>query len=233
MQMPGWTNIWTLPIQNRIDMLSTGVNTTVGIRVLGRRLGRRARRLGRVAAVVAKVPGAVNVVADRPSRQGLLANSARPRPGRPSRRPRRRRERTGRGRPGRQGGDANRRGTGAPCGARPLPARSGAPTRSRPASCPCHALGAPGRPVRLGDVADVRIVQGPETIKSENGLLRNYVRLNVRGRDGREFVEEARRIVAARVELPPGVFLEWTGQFEHEAARPRYADLDPARRDRP
>src|SRR5207248_5281739 len=54
-------------------------------------------------------------------------------------------------------------------------------------------------------------------IKGENGLLRNYVRLNVRDRDAVEFVADARRAVAAQVELPPGVHLEWTGQFEHQA----------------
>jgi Cu(I)/Ag(I) efflux system membrane protein CusA/SilA len=75
---------------------------------------------------------------------------------------------------------------------------------------------APPGYVPLSDVADVRIAEGPATVKGENGLLRNYVRLNVRGRDAAGFVEEARRAVAAGVELPPGVYLEWTGQFEHE-----------------
>ena len=62
-----------------------------------------------------------------------------------------------------------------------------------------------------------KFVEGPAAIKSENGLLRNYVRLNVRGRDEAEFVEEARQVVASRIALPPGVFVEWTGQFEHLA----------------
>jgi Cu(I)/Ag(I) efflux system membrane protein CusA/SilA len=70
--------------------------------------------------------------------------------------------------------------------------------------------------VPLAQVADVRIVEGPATIKSENGLLRNYVRLNVRDRGVGEFVDEARRVVAEEVRLPAGVYLEWTGQFEHE-----------------
>jgi Cu(I)/Ag(I) efflux system membrane protein CusA/SilA len=70
--------------------------------------------------------------------------------------------------------------------------------------------------VPLSQVADVRIVQGPSMIRSENGLLRSYVRLNVRDRDIVGFVEEARRAVAANVSLPPGMYLEWTGQFEHE-----------------
>src|SRR5262249_36165230 len=71
--------------------------------------------------------------------------------------------------------------------------------------------------VPLEEGADVRVVEGPATIKGENGLLRNYVRLNVRGRDAADFVAEARRIVAERVTLPEGVSVEWTGQFEHEA----------------
>jgi Cu(I)/Ag(I) efflux system membrane protein CusA/SilA len=71
--------------------------------------------------------------------------------------------------------------------------------------------------VPLSAVADVRVSEGPAAIKGENGLARNYVRLNVRDRDGGEFVEEARQAVATRVRLPDGVFVEWTGQFEHEA----------------
>jgi Cu(I)/Ag(I) efflux system membrane protein CusA/SilA len=70
--------------------------------------------------------------------------------------------------------------------------------------------------VPLADVADVRISEGPATIKSENGLLRNYVYLNVRDRSLVDFVDEARRVVADAVPLPEGVHIEWTGQFEHE-----------------
>jgi Cu(I)/Ag(I) efflux system membrane protein CusA/SilA len=62
----------------------------------------------------------------------------------------------------------------------------------------------------------VRIVEGPAVIRGESGLLRNYVRLNARGRDAADLVEEGRRAVAAGVRLPPGVHVEWTGRFEHE-----------------
>src|SRR5208282_5783357 len=71
------------------------------------------------------------------------------------------------------------------------------------------------RQVQLSEIADVQIVEGPTTIKGENGLPRNYVRLNVRDRDAVDFVAEARKVVASEVKLPEGVFLEWTGQFEH------------------
>src|SRR5204863_459459 len=63
-QMPGWTNVWTMPIQNRVDMLATGVNTPIGIRVLGRNLDDVVRGSDEVARVVKGLPGAVDVVAD-------------------------------------------------------------------------------------------------------------------------------------------------------------------------
>ena len=74
-----------------------------------------------------------------------------------------------------------------------------------------------------------RIVQGPSMIRSENGLLRSYVRLNVRDRDIVGFVEEARQAVAAKVDLPTGMYIEWTGQFEHEVrARRTLSIIVPA-----
>jgi Cu(I)/Ag(I) efflux system membrane protein CusA/SilA len=65
------------------------------------------------------------------------------------------------------------------------------------------------------------VVEGPASIKSENGLLRNYVRLNVRGTDAVDLVAQAKKAVAQEAKLPPGVFVEWTGQFEH-ALRARH-----------
>jgi Cu(I)/Ag(I) efflux system membrane protein CusA/SilA len=215
MQMPGWTNVWTMPIQNRVDMLSTGVNTTVGVRVLGRRLEDVIRASEDVAAVLGKVPGSANLVADRLRGKGYL------------------RIHPDRARAARLGvsvadiSDVIEVALGGKTATQTIEGRERHSVRVRYApewradeeaarALPVPVLGKPGRYVRLGDVADVRIAEGPATIKSENGLLRNYVRLNVRGRESGEFVEEARRVVAARVELPPGVYLEWTGQFEHE-----------------
>jgi Cu(I)/Ag(I) efflux system membrane protein CusA/SilA len=215
MQMPGWTNVWTMPIQNRVDMLDTGVNTTVGVRVLGRQLDDVIRASEDVAAIVTKVPGAVNVVADRLRGKGYL--QIRP-------------DRERAARLGVNVADINELvevALGGKVVTQTLEGRERHAVRVRytpewradeesARALPVSVLGAPGQYVPLGDVADVRIAEGPATIKSENGLLRNYVRLNVRGRDSSEFVEEARRTVAARVALPPGVYLEWTGQFEHE-----------------
>jgi Cu(I)/Ag(I) efflux system membrane protein CusA/SilA len=84
-------------------------------------------------------------------------------------------------------------------------------------AAPGHAAGS-RRPLQvpLGEVADVRIVEGPAMLKSENGQLVNYVTLNVRGRDIVGFVEEAQRAVAEKVQLPEGVHVEWSGEFEHQ-----------------
>ena len=75
--------------------------------------------------------------------------------------------------------------------------------------------------VPLGEVADVRVVEGPSMIKGENGLLRAYVQCRVRDRDEVGFVEEARRVVAEKVTLPAGVVIEWSGTFEHQARADR------------
>jgi Cu(I)/Ag(I) efflux system membrane protein CusA/SilA len=75
--------------------------------------------------------------------------------------------------------------------------------------------------IPLSQVATVRIVEGPSMIKSENGLLRSYVQLNVRDRDIVGFVEEAQHAVAERVKLPAGMYLEWSGQFEHQVRAKR------------
>jgi Cu(I)/Ag(I) efflux system membrane protein CusA/SilA len=103
--------------------------------------------------------------------------------------------------------------TGLPPAMNVGPAATDEPHRTAPA----HSAGGKGPlQVPLGTVADVRIVEGPAMIKSENGQLLNYVTLNVRGRDMVGFVEEAQRVVREKVALPEGVHVEWTGQFEHQ-----------------
>jgi Cu(I)/Ag(I) efflux system membrane protein CusA/SilA len=83
--------------------------------------------------------------------------------------------------------------------------------------------------VPLGQVAEIRQVAGPAMISGENGLLVVTVLLNVRGRDVGSFVREARSIVAERVPLPPGSYIEWSGQYENEVrARQRLQIVIPA-----
>jgi Cu(I)/Ag(I) efflux system membrane protein CusA/SilA len=214
MQMPGWTNVWTMPIQNRVDMLSTGVNTAIGIRVLGRKLDDVVRASESIAQVVKRIPGAADVVADPVRGKGYLEIQP---------------DREKAARHGVSVGDINdlveialggKVVTTAVAGRERYPVRVRYPRSWRESEDSVGNLlvpaRGPSRHVPLSQVADVRIVEGPATIKSENGLLRNYVRLNVRNRGVLEFVDQARQVVAEEVRLPPGVYLEWTGQFEHE-----------------
>ncbi len=230
-QMPGWTNVWTMPIQNRVDMLTTGVNTPIGIRVLGRNLDDVVRGSEEVARVVKGVRGAVDVVADpirgkpyievrldreRAARLGveasevnelietalagkLVSTTVEGRERHPVviRYARARREDE----------DSVRNLLVTAYGVSHGPGSSASTRAQRPPKA--------SRQIPLSEVAEVRVVEGPATIKGENGLLRNYVRLSARGRDSADLVEEARAAVARGAHLPDGVYLEWTGQFEH------------------
>jgi Cu(I)/Ag(I) efflux system membrane protein CusA/SilA len=218
-QMPGWTNVWTMPIQNRVDMLATGVNTDVGVRVLGPRLDEVVAVSEQVAAVLKELPNAVDVVADPIRGKGYVE------------------VRPDRDRASKQGvtiGAINAAVEGALGGVivstatrgrarHPIRVRYGRDWRGdeeaiRNLLVPSLRLGPDGEPMRvqLAEVADVRLTEGPATIKGENSLLRNYVRMNVRGTSSSEFVDSARPVIAREVKLPEGVVLEWTGQFEHE-----------------
>ena len=184
-----------MPIQNRVDMLATGVNTTDRHPGAGPRSRRRGpRRPNEIAAVVKRVRGAVDVVAD------------------PIRGKRYLEIRFDRERAARLGvsvgevnevietalaGKAVTRRSRAASGTRWSSATraTSARTRNRSATCSSRrerASAGRHRPrfarSRSAEVADVQVVEGPATIKGENGLLRNYVRLNVRERDAVDFV---------------------------------------------
>jgi copper/silver efflux system protein len=238
LQMPGWANVWTWPIQNRVDMLFTGVNTDIGVRVLGRQLDDVVRASEAIATVLKGVRGAEFVMAEEIRGKGYLEIHV---------------DREKAAQLGVSIGDVNdvietalggklatttvegreRHGVRVlysrnwredeeTIRSLPVPVivgRRGEGERGRdgePTSLPLSHSSTSSFSVPLADVADVRIVTGPASIKSENGLLRNYVRLNVRGRSSTDFVDEVRRVVAEQVSLPAGVYIEWTGQFEHD-----------------
>src|SRR5262249_37996981 len=82
-------------------------------------------------------------------------------------------------------------------------------------AAPGHA--AAGTPlIPLSALASLKIVEGPAMIRSENSKLLSYVTMNVQGRDSVGFVDEAKRVVAQKVALPPGVHIEWTGEYQHQ-----------------
>ncbi len=231
LQMPGWANVWTMPIQNRVDMLATGVNTDVGICVLGPDLDTVVETSERIAAVVKTLPGASGVVADPIRGKQYLDVRLDP------------------ARAAKLGVDVDEAGISiaaalgghvathidSPAGK--LPVRLRFPRiwrddRDALGRVPVAATTAAkesGSFANLGQVASLDLVEGPATIKGEKGELRNYVRLNVRGPNAAAFVAEAQQIVSHEVKLPPGVRLEWTGQFaQHERTMARLALIVPA-----
>ena len=248
LQVPGWSNIFTQPIINRIEMLSTGVRTDIGIKVFGPDLDTVDRVCKQIESAVKPVPGARDVVAapimgkgylevtvdrERAARYGVtvedvqaeiemalggrvVTQTVEKRDRFPVRIRYARAERedeeavkrllvAGSARAERPAGDDMR-----PDGVTTTSGPSHGPSPG-----PAHA--ARGKVlIPLASVADVRIVEGPAVIKSENGRLLNYVTLNVRGRDAVGFVDEARRVVGQKVRLPEGVHVEWAGEFEHQ-----------------
>ena len=229
LQVPGWGNIWTRPIQNRVDMLATGVRTAVGVKISGDDPETIQDLANKVAAVLKPLRGAVDVFPDQVVGENYLEISI---------------DRKKAARFGVKVEDVQnvievalggKEITSTVEGRRRFPVRVRYPRDFREDEEQVKNLlvdageamemskpgnDAPRVPVKrqipLSTVADIRIVPGPSMIKSENGRLRSYVQLNVRGRDIVGFVEEARLAVAAALKLPAGSDIAWSGQFEHQ-----------------
>ncbi|MCY2987831.1 MAG: efflux RND transporter permease subunit [Planctomycetota bacterium] len=238
-RMPGWANIWTQPIINRIDMLATGVRTMIGVKVFGNDLDKIQEVSEQVAEVLKQIPGAVDVFPDQSRGKGYLEIKI------------------DRDRAARYGvkvsdiQDVIETALGGKAITMTVEGRERFPVRVRynresrgdeqdvknllisattsmgkdaggngggmGGGNASLAVAKPGPlQVPLSLVADVNIVEGPAMIKSENGMLRNYVQLNVRDRDIVGFVEEAQRVVAQKIKLPQGMYLGWSGQFENQ-----------------
>ncbi len=229
LQMPGWANVWTRPIQNRIDMLATGVNSEVGVRVLGGNLESVVNASEVLAEVLRRVPGASNVLCD-PIRDKHYTDFVVDR------------DRASEYRLDlteiRLAIDTATRGYVIPfdsVSSLSIPVRlTVLPSKDLgkgllDASIPFRVSSGNAaskeslRSYALREFVSQHHRDGPATIKSENGQLRNYVRLNVRDRDVSQWVQEAKREIA-NVQLPDGITLEWTGQFEH-ATKTRFAML--------
>ncbi|MDR3637584.1 MAG: efflux RND transporter permease subunit, partial [Isosphaeraceae bacterium] len=243
LQMPGWGNSFTQPIANRIEMLSTGVRLPVAVKVFGSNLDDIQRVSQEIAGVLRGVRGAADVFPDqvtgkpyveihinreKAARYGINVGDVQDvievaMGGKPLTMTVEGRERYPvRVRYARAFRDdikslrrilvtAQGMAAGPPMGGQP--GGMGGMTMGPPA--PSAAGNKPAQ-VPLSELADIQVVEGPSMIKSENGLLRSYIQLNVRGRDEVGFVEEAQRVVQENVKLPAGMYLEWSGTFEHQ-----------------
>jgi len=225
LQIPGVTNIWTQPIRNRIDMLSTGIRTQVGIKVYGPDLGVIEAKSEEIKEVVAQVPGAADLYAERTTGSPYLEMTV---------------DRAAADRYGLNVADiedAIETAIGGKNLTTTIEGRQRFPVRVRYARDfrenpqqldEVLVTGSGGTQVPLSKVVSLKTTMGPSMITSENGLLRGAVLMNVRGRDVGGFVDQAQRTVAERVKMPPGYYIEWSGQYENQiSARKRLEMVIP------
>jgi copper/silver efflux system protein len=226
LQFPGVSNAWTMPIKARIDMLSTGIRTPVGVKVFGTDLGEVERIAREVEQVLKTVPGTSSAYAERviggyylnvtPNRDALA-------------------------RYGLMEGDVEETIATALGGEAitttvegreryTVNVRYPRDLRSDPRSIASDTLIAlpNGGTVPLGEVASVTLGRGPTAIRTENGQLAVYVFVDIRDRDLGGYVADGQKAVAANVHLPSGYYVTWSGQFEDlERAKARLRVVVP------
>jgi Cu(I)/Ag(I) efflux system membrane protein CusA/SilA len=211
LQIPGVTNAWTMPIKARIDMLTTGIRTPVGIKIFGPDL-KQIEQIGEHLEMVLKdVPGTRSVYAERVSGGYFLDFDI------------------NRDEIARYGlklmdvgkiietaiGGENIATTIEGRERYPINVRYLRELRDDPEKLKRVLVDTPtGAQVPLAQLATLRFVNGPPMIRDENGLLAGYVFLDMTGRDVGGYVEDLKRVVAAKVELPPGYTIVWSGQYE-------------------
>jgi Cu(I)/Ag(I) efflux system membrane protein CusA/SilA len=208
--MPGVTNIWTQPIRNRIDMLSTGIRSQVGLKIFGADLKTLEARAQSAARLISKIAGASDVYPEQIAGAPYLNIKV---------------NRAAAARYGVSVGDiqdAIETAVGETNltvtieGRRrfPVRVRYEPQYRSDPRQIGEALVGE--QQIPLAQLADIRSESGPFMISSENGLLRATVLLNVRGRDVGSFVDEAKQLINDQIKLPPGYYFQWSGQYENQ-----------------
>jgi len=218
-QLPGVSNIWTMPIINRIDMLTTGIRSEVGVKIYGTDLTVLEQSARRIADVVRSVSGASNVYPEQVTSGQYLNIEI---------------DRTAAARYGIRVGDIQQvieTAVGETVLTTTNEGRRRFPVRVRYASqyrSDPEALGrvlvtaSNAAQIPLSQVAHIAHARGPAMISSEDGLLIATVLMNVQGRDVGGFVNEARQTVAREVSLPAGYYVGWSGRWENqEHARQR------------
>jgi Cu(I)/Ag(I) efflux system membrane protein CusA/SilA len=212
LRIPGFPNIWWMPIQTRTEMITTGVRSPVGIKVLGPDL-KTIEKIGlEIEQVLANVPGTKSAFAERLNEGYYLDLTV---------------NRQEAARYGLTVGDVQAVITTAIGGETvtttvegreryPVNVRYKHELRDDPDRLKRVLIPTPnGAQIPLGQIADLGITQGPPSIADEAGALVGLVSVAVSGRDLRSYVEDAQRAVRDRVTLPSGYRLIWAGQYEH------------------
>ena len=222
---PGMPNIWWMPIQTRVEMLTTGIRSQLGIKVFGDDLSELEEASVAIEQVLAEVPGTRSAFAERATGGFFLD------------------VKVNRRKAARYGlsvqnvnevvmtaiGGVNVSETVEGRERYPIQVRYAREFRDHPDALKKVLVATPtGAQVPLAQVAEIGFATGPPMLRSENGQLVNFVFVDIADRPLGDYVDEARRLVNARVELPPGVRIEWAGQFVYlERAKERLAIVVP------
>ena len=224
-QIPGLTNAWTMPIKTRLDMLSTGIKTPVGIKVGGPDLRTLESLAKEVESVVKPLPGTLSAYAERVMGGTYLDFDI---------------DREAAARFGLRVGDVQDVIRSAVGGMNiswtvegleryPINVRYPRELRDNPKALEEILVATPGGgQIPLRQVARLEIREGPPGIKSEGARPNAWIYVDLRGVDVGTWVERARQEVAEKVELPPGYTIFWSGQYEYmERARKRLLFILP------
>jgi Cu(I)/Ag(I) efflux system membrane protein CusA/SilA len=225
-RVPGLSNIWVPPIRNRIDMLATGIKSPVGVKVAGTDLAEIDRIAAEIERAVKDVPGVSSALAERLTGGRYIDVDI---------------DRDIAARYGLNVADVQSVVSAAIGGENvgetveglqrfPISVRY--PRELRDSVEKLRALPVVterGAQIRLGDIAAVRIADGPPMLKSENARLAGWVYVDIRGRDLRSAVRDMQRAVAEKVRIAPAISVSWSGQFEYlERATARLKVVVPA-----
>jgi Cu(I)/Ag(I) efflux system membrane protein CusA/SilA len=224
-QFPGLTNAWTMPIKTRIDMLSTGIKTPVGIKVMGPDLATLGEIGAQIEAVMRAVPGTLSAIAERTVGGSYLDIHI---------------DRKAAARYGINVGTIQEVIQSAVGGMNvgetvegleryPINVRYDRDFRSDLESLKRVLVpAAGGRHIPLGQLATITIRNDPDSIKSENARRTAWIYVDIQGIDLGSYVKAAQKAVAEHIKLPAGYSIVWSGQFEYmQAARQRLMVIIP------
>jgi Cu(I)/Ag(I) efflux system membrane protein CusA/SilA len=225
LQFPGFPNVWTQPIRNRLDMLLTGIKTPVGIKILGSDLNEIQRIGSEIERTLGNIPGTRSVYAERVA-QGYFTDI--------------RIDREAISRHALTVGDVEdviESAIGGQNITRTIEGRERYPVNVRYARGYREGLPDLGRVliktpagahIPLSQVAEISLSPGPSMIRDENGQLAGYVYVDTATSDTGGYVDRAKRAIAEQLKLPTGYTLLWTGQYEFQVrARERFKILIP------
>ncbi len=211
-RVPGLANIWVPPIRNRIDMLATGIKSPVGVKVSGTSLAEIDRLASEVERIVKQVPGVSSALAERLSGGRYVDVKI---------------DRDAAARYGLNVDDVQSIVSSAIGGENigetieglqrfPISVRYPREDRdSLEGLRNLSVLTERGAQIRLGDIANIAISDGPPMLRSENARLAGWVYVDIRGRDLKSAVKDMQRAVASGLEIPSGYSISWSGQFEY------------------